>query len=142
MTTADWVVVGLAACFGIYVYGRLIREFAPDLVRWRRNATCTASRPDYTKIAVLEYELLGIEPKPGTAAAFAVGMQRVGRALNGERVGVVDFPAGIRRSEIDTWCANYEHLAANTITVPKPDGSVELLYVDPSGRRSKTEEEP
>lgn len=94
-------------------------------------------RADPLRIAVLEYELLGIEPKPGTAAALAVGMQRVGRALNGERVGVVDFPAGIRRSEIDMWCANYEHLAANTITVPKADGSVELLYVDPSGKHPR-----
>lgn len=95
---------------------------------------------DPIAIAVLEYELLGIEPKPGTAAAFAVGMQRVGRALNGERAATVDFPAGIRRSEIDTWCANYEHLAANTITVPKPDGGVELLYVDPRGQRRQAEE--
>lgn len=77
-------------------------------------------RPDYAKIAVLEAELLGIEPKPGTAAAFALGL--------------VTFSQGVRRSEIDTWCAVYEHGAANTIAVPKPDGSVEILYQDPSGR--------
>lgn len=36
---------------------------------------------DPTRIAVLEWELFGIEPKPGTAAAAMVGMQRLGEAL-------------------------------------------------------------
>lgn len=36
---------------------------------------------DPTRIAVLEWELFGIEPKPGTAAAAMVGMQRLGNAL-------------------------------------------------------------
>ena len=106
-------------------------------MRWPWKPRPPQRRADPLRIAVLEYELFGIEPKPGTAAAFAVGMQRVGRTLNGERVGVVDFPAGMRRSEIDAWCANYEHLAANSITVPKPDGSVELLYVSPSGKHPR-----
>jgi hypothetical protein len=76
VTAADWVVVGLAACFGVYVYARLIREFAPEFARWRRNGARVAPGPDYVKIAVLEYELLGIEPKPGTTAALAVGLRR------------------------------------------------------------------
>ncbi|MFF7881035.1 hypothetical protein ACH40F_07845 [Streptomyces sp. NPDC020794] len=33
-------------------------------------------RADPLAIAVLEYELLGIEPKPGTTAALAVGLRR------------------------------------------------------------------
>lgn len=94
-------------------------------------------RADPLAIAVLEYELFGIEPKPGTAAALAVGLRRAFGPHNGERTGVVDFPAGIRRGEIDTWCDNYEHLAANTITVPKPGGGVEILYVDPSGKHAR-----
>lgn len=105
-------------------------------MRWPWKPRPPRRRADPLRIAVLEYELLGIEPKPGTMAAFAVGMHRTGRQLAGEPIGVVDFPAGMRRSEIDAWCANYEHLAANTITIPKPDGSVELLYVDPSGKPS------
>jgi hypothetical protein len=34
-------------------------------------------RADYVKIAELEYELFGIEPKPGTAAAFAINARHV-----------------------------------------------------------------
>ena len=49
-------------------------------------------------IAVLEYELFGIEPKPGNTAAFAVGLHRAGRVLAGERVRGVDFPAEINGS--------------------------------------------
>lgn len=91
-------------------------------------------RADPLAIAVLEYELLGIEPKPGTVAAFAVGLRRAFGPYDGERVGTVSFPTGMTASEIDTWRAVYEHTAANTITVPKPGGGVELLYVDPSGQ--------
>lgn len=38
-------------------------------------------RPDHATIAVLEYELLGVEPEPGTSAAAAVGMRRLANAL-------------------------------------------------------------
>ena len=40
-----------------------------------------AQRPDYFKIALLEYELFGIEPKPGTAAAAAINIQRAAAQL-------------------------------------------------------------
>lgn len=76
-----WLGLPFAAAFGV---GGAERDLGP-----RKQPP---PRPDYTKIAVLEYELLGIEPKPGTVAAFAVGMQRVGRALNGEQVGVKEEP--------------------------------------------------
>lgn len=33
-------------------------------------------RPDYVQIALLEYELFGIEPQPGTTAAAVVNLQR------------------------------------------------------------------
>jgi hypothetical protein len=41
---------------------------------WRRPAP-VAARPDYAKIAMLEYELFGIQPEPGTSAAAAVNLQ-------------------------------------------------------------------
>lgn len=99
-------------------------------------------RADPLAIAVLEYELFGIEPKPGTAAAFAVGLRRTFGQYNGERVGEVSFPPSMTPSEIDTWRATYEHTAANTITVPKLGGGVELLYVDPRGQHAAGTETP
>jgi hypothetical protein len=50
----------------------------------RRRRSPAHPRPDYTRIAVLEWELFGVEPKPGTMAAAAVGMKRVSEALRGE----------------------------------------------------------
>lgn len=50
----------------------------------RRRRPASAPRPDYTRIAVLEFELFGVEPKPGTMAAAAVGMKRAGGALRAE----------------------------------------------------------
>ncbi|MYR55541.1 hypothetical protein GTY54_04525 [Streptomyces sp. SID625] len=41
-----------------------------------RGPTRAARRPDYARIALLEHELLGVEPTPGTAAAAAVNLQR------------------------------------------------------------------
>ncbi|MEU5442733.1 hypothetical protein [Streptomyces griseofuscus] len=38
-------------------------------------------RPDYVRIAVLEHDLLGIQPRPGTAAALIVKMRRAGTCL-------------------------------------------------------------
>lgn len=43
---------------------------------WRKP---TAPQADPLRIAVLEYELFGIEPKPGTAAAMAVGCHALGQ---------------------------------------------------------------
>ncbi|MFR9794207.1 hypothetical protein ACL07V_37230 [Streptomyces sp. MB22_4] len=37
-----------------------------------------APRPDPTRIAILEHDLFGIQPQPGTAAALAIGLRRVG----------------------------------------------------------------
>lgn len=53
--------------------------------RRRRSTAPVAVVPDRVRIAVLEYELFGIEPKPGTAAAAVIGMHRLGAALRGER---------------------------------------------------------
>jgi hypothetical protein len=44
-----------------------------------RRTSARAARPDRLKIAVLEYELFGIEPKPGTAAAAAIRLSEAAR---------------------------------------------------------------
>lgn len=36
-------------------------------------------RPSPVRIAVLEHDLFGVQPKPGTAAALAVGMRAGGQ---------------------------------------------------------------
>lgn len=41
----------------------------------RRQNESPVRRPDYTAIAVMEYDIFGIEPKPGTAAAAIIGMR-------------------------------------------------------------------
>lgn len=43
---------------------------------WKRRQQ--APRPNYTTIAVLEYDLFGIQPAPGTAAAAIIGMRSLG----------------------------------------------------------------
>ncbi|WP_143685485.1 hypothetical protein [Streptomyces sp. 1222.2] len=44
------------------------------------NATPqTTDRPSLARIAVLEHDLLGIQPEPGTAAALAVWTRRLGQ---------------------------------------------------------------
>ena len=42
----------------------------------RRKQTTPAERPDRRRIAVLESELLGVEPEPGTPEAHAVAMAK------------------------------------------------------------------
>lgn len=48
------------------------------------NPTATPAdvlrRPDRLAIAVMEYEELGIEPEPGTAAALVIGLRALSRA--------------------------------------------------------------
>jgi hypothetical protein len=47
---------------------------------WRRPAQ-VAGRPDYVQIAMLEHELFGIEPQPGTAAAAVINARHAPKAL-------------------------------------------------------------
>ncbi|MFE4867762.1 hypothetical protein [Streptomyces sp. NPDC056682] len=49
---------------------------------WRRPKA-VAVRPDYVKIAILEYDLFGIEPKPNTTAALVIGMRSLKAGLTG-----------------------------------------------------------
>ncbi|MCE7081180.1 hypothetical protein [Streptomyces sp. ST2-7A] len=58
-------------------------EHTRDTLLLRTREAAVASRPhaDHLRIAVMEYELLGIEPEPGTAAAAAVGFHRFANQL-------------------------------------------------------------
>lgn len=40
-----------------------------------------APRPDPTRIAILEHDLYGIQPQPGTMAALAIGLRQTGTCL-------------------------------------------------------------
>jgi hypothetical protein len=51
--------------------------------RRRREAGRPVERPDYARIAVLEWELFGIEPPAGTVAAAAVGVSALARTIAG-----------------------------------------------------------
>ena len=91
-------------------------------------------RADRMRIAVLEWELFGIEPEPGSAAAFAVAVQQAfGRpAQSDEPAAVIGFPPDLPRREICEFAAAYAQLAASARPVVRPDGSVEILYQHPS----------
>jgi hypothetical protein len=47
----------------------------------RRPAPPPEDRSNPTRIAVLEHDLLGIKPEPGTAAALAVALRRTGTCI-------------------------------------------------------------
>lgn len=54
---------------------------------WKRRPEAPAApRPNYTSIAVMEHDLLGIKPEPGTAAAAVVALRQVGTCLTHQPV--------------------------------------------------------
>ncbi|MGW2209934.1 hypothetical protein [Streptomyces sp. NPDC001781] len=54
---------------------------------WPRRRPAPASpRANPTKIAVLEHDLLGILPQPGTSAAAVIALRRVGTCLTHQPV--------------------------------------------------------
>ena len=67
---------------------------------WPRRRPEPAARPraNPTRIAVLEHNLLGIPPQPGTAAALVIGMRRLGTCTEHEPVettGLGERPNGL-----------------------------------------------
>lgn len=71
-------------------------------MRWplrRRPAgrLVVVGRPDYARIAVLEHELFGIAPAPGTVAAAMVGTAVLADAM---RRAAVPGPAGCAHEEV------------------------------------------
>lgn len=51
---------------------------ALNFLRRQAEPQPAAPRPNYTAIAILEHDLLGIPPKPGTAAALTIALRRLG----------------------------------------------------------------
>ena len=93
---------------------------------WRKDP---APRADLVRIAVLEYELFGIEPTPGTLAAALVGLNDFSGSL---AAAVINFPPGTPRRETDLFRAVWERNDANSFPFQKADGSIEILCQDPS----------
>jgi hypothetical protein len=73
--------------------GVLAGRAAAPVGEGARCGPLPAGRPDYARIAVLEWEVLGVRPAPGTAAAVVVGLaeagERLKRALSAPRDQVV-----------------------------------------------------
>ncbi|MER6832690.1 hypothetical protein ABT320_01650 [Streptomyces cellulosae] len=59
--------------------------------RRRPPATPEPERANPTRIAVLEHDLLGIPPKPGSAAALAIAMRRTGTCIDHDPVEMTGF---------------------------------------------------
>lgn len=89
------------------VSGGVVRTGAVVLIGGREAvgrpvAPVVLPRPDYGRIAVLEYDLLGIEPEPGTAAATAVGARLASRRLREAMARPVDRAACPHSNVVDT----------------------------------------
>lgn len=61
------------------------------------------AKANTTRIAVLEHDLLGIAPEPGTAAALAIALRRTGTCLKHQPVEVTAL-ADRRKNAICTGC--------------------------------------
>ncbi|GHB55579.1 hypothetical protein GCM10010331_49260 [Streptomyces xanthochromogenes] len=93
---------------------------------WRKPP---APRADLVRIAVLEFELFGIEPKPGTLAAALVGLNQFSGAM---AHAVITFPPGTPRREMDLFRAVWERHDAYSFPFQKADGTIEIVRQDPS----------
>ncbi|WP_394425453.1 hypothetical protein [Streptomyces sp. SGAir0957] len=60
---------------------------------WPRGSASVPVRPraDRVRIAVLEHDLLGIAPEPGTAAALTIALRRAGTCFEHDPVETTDF---------------------------------------------------
>lgn len=61
---------------------------------WPRRRQPTAPAPERanpTRIAVLEHDLLGIPPEPGSAAALTIAMRRTGKCVEHQPVETTGF---------------------------------------------------
>lgn len=56
-----------------------------------RSAPATPTRANTTRIAVLENDLLGIPPKPGTAAAAVLTLRQAGTCIEHDPLDVAEF---------------------------------------------------
>ena len=107
-------------------------------MKWPRRHK-PARRPDRLQIAVLEWELFGIEPEPDAAAWFAINLkQAFGHPPPSDKTAaIVDFPSHMPRREICEFAASHARIATNSRPIVRADGSIEILYQDPSARHAK-----
>jgi hypothetical protein len=64
-------------------------------------------RANATRIAVLEHDLLGVSPAPGTAAAVALALRRAGTCFEHQPVDVTTWSDEPGRQMLCTGCGNY-----------------------------------
>lgn len=57
----------------------------------RKHQSQPAERANPTRIAVLEHDLLGIQPEPGSHAALAIALRRTGTCIRHQPVEVTSF---------------------------------------------------
>jgi hypothetical protein len=78
-----------------------------------RESKQPTRQADPLRIAELEWEIFGIEPRPGSAAAFAVGMrQALGDYCANGGAGTISFDAGVSAWEIAEFSARYAEISA------------------------------
>ncbi|GGR71069.1 MULTISPECIES: hypothetical protein [Streptomyces] len=73
---------------------------------WPRRRPPVAPAPpraNATRIAVIEHDLLGIPPEPGSAAALVIAMRRTGTCIEHEPVETTGFHEA-RRHGLCTRC--------------------------------------
>jgi hypothetical protein len=64
-------------------------------------------QPNLTRIAVLEHDLLGVKPIPGTAAAAILSLRRAGTCIEHDATDVSTFDQGSGFRIICIRCGNY-----------------------------------
>lgn len=78
----------------------------------RRRRTPPPPRPDRLRIAELEYELFGIEPAPGSAAAFVIGLRQAVGGMSPD--SIITVPDTMSRYEAAEFAAQYASRAPDT----------------------------
>lgn len=56
------------------------------LKRRRRKTEPNHPRPNYTAIAVMEHDLLGVQPEPGSIAAVTIALRKIGACVTHQPV--------------------------------------------------------
>jgi hypothetical protein len=68
----------------------------------RRKPTALAPRANPTRIAVLEHDLLGVQPEPGSPAALALALRRTSDCITHQPVDITTLsdrrPVGLCQS--------------------------------------------
>lgn len=71
------------------------------------TARSTRTRAGPARIAVLEYDLFGITPAPGSLAAAVVALRQVGTCLRHEPVDIITWSDAPSGRHLCTRCGNH-----------------------------------